>query len=335
MRAYELGAQGTVDTLRMVERPDPSPGPGEACIRFHATSLNYRDHMIINLIDSDRKPEDRIPLSDGAGEVVAVGDGVRGVEPGDRVMVSLFAAWLDGPLHPGHFGSDLGGGCDGTLAELGVFPASALVRIPEGLTYEDAACLPCAALTAWNLLVDFARIKPGQTALFLGTGGVSVFGIQFAKMLGARAVVTSSSDAKLKRARALGADFTVNYATNRNWGTTVNKLTGGADVICETGGPATLEQSVKAAAFNARIGLVGMLGGVGERTDPLDLLWKNITLKGILVGNRRQLGEMTQAVAANGLRPVIDKVFAFEEAVEAYRHLAAGAHFGKVVISIG
>ncbi len=334
MKAWEIGErQGSVDSLRLVERPEPEPAPGEALVRIRASALNYRDHMIINLIDSAPKTAGRIPLSDGAGEVVAVGEGVDSVRPGDRVMVSFFTGWLDGPLQPSHFGTDLGGGCDGTLAELALFPAASLVAVPDSLSDEEAACLPCAALTAWVSLVEFGRMKAGDTVLLLGTGGVSIFGLQFARMMGADAVVTSSSDEKLARARALGAARGINYVRDPAWGRTVAEETGGADLIIETGGAATLAQSIEAAAFNARIALIGMLGGVGIESDPLALIWKNLHLKGILVGSRRSLEEMTKAVAQNGLRPVIDRRFPFAEAPAAYRHLAAGAHVGKVVIS--
>ena len=334
MRAWELGTQqGSVDSLQLVERPEPEPAAGEALVRIRASALNYRDHMILNLIDSAPKPAQRIPLSDGAGEVVAVGAGVDSVKPGDRVMVSLFTGWLDGPLRPEHFGTDLGGGCDGTLAELGAFPASSLVIIPDSLGDEEAACLPCAALTAWVSLVEFGQMKAGDTVLLLGTGGVSVFGLQLARMMGADAVITSSSDQKLARACALGATHGINYALDPAWGQTAAELTGGADIIIETGGAATLAQSIEAAAFNARIALIGMLGGVGIQNDPLALIWKNIHLKGILVGSRRALEEMTKAVTRNGLKPVIDRRFPFAEAPAAYRHLASGTHFGKIVIS--
>ena len=335
MRAWALGPQGSVDSLRLVERPDPAPAAGEVLVRMRASALNYRDHMILNLIDSTPKPEHRIPLSDGAGEVVAVGAGVDTVKPGDRVMASFFTSWLDGPLQPVHFGTDLGGGCDGTLVELAAFPASSLVTIPDSLSDEEAACLPCAALTAWVSLVEFGQIKAGDTVLLLGTGGVSIFGLQIARMMGAEAVITSSSDEKLARASALGAAHGINYARDPAWGRAVAEKTGGADLIIETGGAATLAQSIEAAAFNARIALIGMLGGVGIQNDPLALIWKNIHLKGILVGSRRALEEMTKAVAQNGLRPVIDRRFSFDEAPDAYRHLAAGAHFGKIVITHG
>ena len=334
MKAWELGTQqGSVGSLRMVERPDPEPAAGEALVRIRASALNYRDHMILNLIDSAPKPAHRIPLSDGAGEVVAVGAGVDSVKPGDRVMVSFFTGWLDGPLQPSHFGTDLGGGCDGTLAELAAFPASSLVAIPESLSDEEAACLPCAALTAWVSLVEFGQMKAGDTVLLLGTGGVSIFGLQFARMMGADAVITSSSDEKLARARALGAAHGINYTRAPAWGKTVAELTGGVDLIIETGGAATLAQSIEAAAFHARIALIGMLGGVGIENDPLALIWKNVHLKGVLVGSRRSLQEMTKAIDRNGLKPVIDRRFPFAGAPAAYRHLASGAHFGKVVIS--
>ena len=289
--------------------------------------------MILNLIDSAPKPEHRIPLSDGAGEVVAVGAGVDRVKPGDRVMVSFFTSWLDGPLQPEHFGTDLGGGCDGTLAELAAFPASSLVAIPDSLSDEEAACLPCAGLTAWVSLVEFGQMKAGDTVLLLGTGGVSIFGLQLARMMGADAVITSSSDDKLDRAGALGATHVINYRDDPSWGTTVAALTGGANLIIETGGAATLAQSIEAAAFHARIALIGMLGGVGIENDPLALIWKNVHLKGVLVGSRRSLEEMTKAVGRNGLKPVIDRRFPFAEAPAAYRYLASGAHFGKVVIT--
>ena len=262
MKAWELGdRQGSVDSLRLVERPDPVPAAGEALVRIRASALNYRDHMILNLIDSAPKPAHRIPLSDGAGEVVAGGAGVDAVRPGERVMVSLFTGWLDGPLQPHYFGTDLGGGCDGTLAELAAFPASSLVAIPDSLSDEEAACLPCAALTAWVSLVEFGQMKAGDTVLLLGTGGVSIFGLQLARMMGADAVITSSSDEKLARARALGASHGINYRRDPAWGGSVAELTGGADLIIETGGAATLAQSIEAAAFNARIALIGMLGG--------------------------------------------------------------------------
>ncbi len=331
MKTWELGEQGSVDTLRLHERPDPSPGSGEAVVRFHASSLNYRDHMIINLIASERKPAERIPVSDGAGEVIAVGDGVDAVKPGDRVMVSFFTDWLDGPLEERYFGSDLGGGRDGVLTELGAFPASSLVPIPEGMGYEEAATLPVAALTAWAVIVELGKVKAGDTVLMLGTGGVSIFGVQLAKMMGARAVITSSSDEKLERAKALGADHGINYATTPAWGEAVHTLTGGADIIIETGGASTLGQSMEAASQNARIGLIGMLGGVDQTIDPLGLLFKTLHLAGVFVASRRSFVEMNKAIGANGIEPVIDSVFPFDEAQAAYRRLGRGA-FGKVVI---
>ena len=337
MKVYELGAQDGIDSLRLATRTEPAPGPGEAVVEFHANSLNYRDYMIVARIHSGKKPEERIPLSDGAGEVIAVGEGVKRVKPGDRVVVSFFTGWIDGQFGEHYFGTDLGGGCDGTLAEQGVFPAEALAPIPDCLSYEEAACLPCAALTAWNALVEFARLKPGDTVLLLGTGGVSVFGLQFARLSGARAIVTSSSDAKLARAKELGADALVNYKTTPAWGEAVRELTGGrgADVVLETGGSATLEQSIDGAASNARIGLIGVLGGVDQTCNPIGILWKNIHLKGIYVGNRRMLEDMMRTMASGSLKPVIDKAFAFDEAKAAYHHLASGTHFGKVVIARG
>ena len=301
-------------------------------MRYRANSLNYRDLVIVNGEYGLAKAPERIPVSDGAGEVIAVGEGVTEIASGDRVMVSFFTGWLDGEFRRHYFGTDLGGGCDGTLTELGVVPASSLVVLPDELSYAQAACLPCAALTALVLMVEFGRMKAGDTVLVLGTRGVSIFGLQFAVMMGARAVITSSSDEKIARAKDLGAEIGVNYANDPAWGESVRALTGGADIVVETGGAATLEQSCAAAAYNARIGLIGVLGGVGQKIDPLMLLWKSIHLKGVEVGSRRSLMDMTKAIALNGLEPVIDRSFAFAEAPDAYRYLASGAHFGKIVI---
>ena len=239
MKAYEVGGQKGTQSLRTVDRPEPKAAPGQAVVRFKAHSVNYRDVMVLNGWYGPPKPETLIPVSDGAGEVVAVGDGVSRVKPGDRVAVSFFSRWIDGPWGGQYFGCDLGGGIDGTLAEMGAFPADALVKLPNSWSFEDGACLPCAGVTAWNAIVEAGMAKAGDTILLIGTGGVSIFGVQIAKAIGAKSVIISSSDEKLARAKQLGADAGVNYKTNADWPKAVLEATSGkgANIIVETAGP--------------------------------------------------------------------------------------------------
>ena len=290
--------------------------------------------MILNLIDSAPKPAHRIPLSDGAGEVVAVGAGVDSVKPGDRVMVSFFTGWLDGPLQPSHFGTDLGGGCDGTLAELAAFPASSLVAIPDSLSDEEAACLPCAALTAWVSLVEFGQMKAGDTVLLLGTGGVSIFGLQFARMMGADAVITSSSDEKLARARALGAAHGINYTRASGVGENRRRV----DRRRRSHHRDRRRRHPRAKHRGRRLPRAHRAdrhaGRGRHRERPVGADLEERPPQGRPGGQPAfALEEMTKAIDRNGLKPVIDRRFPFAEAPAAYRHLASGAHFGKVVIS--
>lgn len=335
MKVYEVGTQKGIDSLRTAERDESTASAGQAVVKFHANSLNYRDYMILNEYMGP-KPETLIPVSDGAGEVVAVGDGVSNVSVGDRVCVSFFSAWMDGPFGPQYFGSDLGGGTDGTLAEMGAFPADALVKLPDAWSYAEGACLPCAGVTAWNAIVEAGRVQKGDTVLLLGTGGVSIFGVQIATAMGASSVITSSSNDKLAKAKALGATHGVNYKTSDTWAKAVLEVTGGkgADIVVETGGPGSLEGSFEAAAFNGRIGLIGGLAGQAEGPlNTMPLVGKNLNLRGITVGSTKMLQDLADTMAAKGMKPVIDKEFGFDDAADAFRHMESQAHLGKIVIT--
>jgi NADPH:quinone reductase-like Zn-dependent oxidoreductase len=327
--------QKDFDTLRLVTRPPPNVGPGQALVAVRASAINARDLGIATGRFMTRKRETLVPLSDGAGDVLAVGEGVSGVQPGDRVIATHFPEWLDGPWDPAYYGADIGNSLDGWLAEKVLMPAAALVRIPGELSHEEACTLPVAGVTAWHALYDVARLRPGQTVLTLGTGGVSTFGLQLARAGGARVVVTSSSDAKLARMRELGAAFTVNYATNPEWGQEVLRLTGGVDVVLENVGRATLDQSLNACAPNAWVVLIGT-GPLPAQLPKLPGFYqKNITMRAISNGSRRMYVELAAALAANGVRPVIDRTFPFAKAPEAFRFMASSSHIGKVVIRHG
>jgi NADPH:quinone reductase-like Zn-dependent oxidoreductase len=336
MKVYEVGDQKGIGSLRSADRDEPTAAAGQALVKFHAHSLNYRDYMVLNGWYGPPNPETLIPVSDGAGEVVAVGDGVSNVSVGDRVCISFFSAWVDGPISPQYFGSDLGGSIDGTLAEMGVFPADALVKLPDSFSYADGACLPCAGVTAWNCIVEAGRVKEGETVLLMGTGGVSTFGIQIAAAKGAKSIVTSSSDEKLAKAKALGAEHGINYKKADSWSKAVQEVTGGkgVDIIIEVGGPASLKHSFEAAGFNGRIHLIGTLSG--EADEPLDtmpLLGKNLNLRGVAVGSKKMLQDVADTLSAAGSTPVIDKEFPFANAADAFRHMESRSHFGNIVIT--
>jgi NADPH:quinone reductase-like Zn-dependent oxidoreductase len=336
MKVWEVGEQKAVASLRMVERPDPRPGPGQALVAVRASALNRRDISIAEGRYLGARPPTRIPLSDGAGDVLALGEGVTNVKVGDRVTATHFSTWLEGDFDPAYFGADIGSTLDGWLGEKVLLPAAALLPIPAALSYAQAASLSVAAVTAWSVVQAFARVKAGDTVLALGTGGVSIFALQIAKMNGARAAITSSSDAKLARCRALGADITVNYKTTPEWEKAVLAATGnrGVDIVVETGGLATLSQSFAACAPNGRIGLVGGLGGRAEAApNTMPLLTKNLTLKGITSGSRRMFADLLKALEATGTAPVIDTTFPFAEAPRAYQHMLDSEFVGKIVIT--
>ncbi len=332
MKAYEIQGDGGIDELRLTERQGPAPGPGQVLVRLAASSINYRDLNIVRYPGRMGIRFPRIPNSDGAGEIVAVGDGVSGHAPGDRVAGCFFQDWASGEVRAAAMASALGGPIDGVLAEEAVLEAGGVVPVPDHLSYAEAATLPCAALTAWHALVVKGGLKPGETVLLLGTGGVSMFALQFAAMHGARAIVTSKSDAKLERAKAMGAWATVNYLARPEWAKEVQNLTGGAGVdhVVEVGGAGPLDQSIEAARIGGHIALIGVL--TTGAINPTPLLRKSIRLNGIYVGSRAMFEDMNKAIAANGLRPVIDRTFPFAEAPAAFRHMEEAGHLGKIVI---
>lgn len=338
MRVWTLEDAPGFAALVAGERPDPQPGPGEAVVAVRAVSLNFRDLLVATgRYAGGAKPVGRIPVSDGAGEVVAVGPGVTRVQPGDRVAAAFMPGWLDGPLTPEKQATSLGGaGADGMLAERVALPAAALVPIPTHLSFEEAATLPCAAVTAWYALFEGAALRPGETVLLLGTGGVSVFALQFAKLAGARVIMTSSSAAKLERVQALGADEVIDYRAVPEWQERVLALTGGrgVDLAVEVGGPGTLNRTLQAVRYGGQISLIGVLTGLGDRVDTVAILHKNIRIQGTYVGSVAMFERMNAAIAQARLRPVIDRVFPFEQAREAYAHLDSGSHLGKVVIRV-
>ncbi len=333
MRVYEVREFG-IENLAPAEREEPRPSAREVVVKFHAASLNYRDLMFVKGAYNPKARLPAVPLSDGAGEVVAVGAEVSGWKAGDRVCPVFAQGWLEGPPSAQKNRTALGGGdLDGVLCEYGAFDEQGLVRIPDHLSYEEAATLPCAAVTAWRALVNSGNLKAGDTVLTLGTGGVSVFAVQFAKMHGARVIITSSSDEKLERARGLGADETINYRATPDWDKEVLRLTDklGVDHVVEVGGAGTLSRSLNAVRVGGHVCLIGVLAAGGD-FDPRGILMKNVRVQGIFVGSRLMFEEMNRAIAANRMRPVIDRTFAFDEAREALGHMESGSHFGKIVV---
>jgi NADPH:quinone reductase-like Zn-dependent oxidoreductase len=333
MKAMRLSAPGGLDRLAMTELPDPgAPGTGEIRVRIHASSLNYHDlSVVMGTIPAE---DGRIPMADGAGLVEAVGDGVTDFAPGDHVVSTFFPHWQDGPPEVGDFKTVPGDGVDGYARESVVRPASWFTPVPSGYSFAEAATLTTAGLTAWRALVVDGGLKAGDVVLVLGTGGVSVLALQFARMMGATVVATSSSDAKLERMRALGAAHTVNYRTTPEWGRAVKDWTGGrgTDHVIEVGGPGTLEQSIRASRIGGHIALIGVLTGRSGSVPTALLMAKQVRLQGLIVGSRRQQLEMIRAIEANGVRPVLDRSFGLEALAEAFRHQEAGHHFGKIVL---
>lgn len=321
--------------LRLVERDSPAPGHGEVHLAMRAWSLNFRDiGVAASRYFGGPVARDTVPLSDGAGEVVAVGAGVRSLRVGDRVASTFFQGWQGGPFHAGVAATALGGALDGVLAEEVVLPETGVVRIPDHLSFEEAACLPCAGLTAWSALFEAGRAGSGQTVLLLGTGGVSVFALQFAKAAGIRVIITSSSDEKLARARALGADETINYRSEPDWDQLVLERTDGrgADIVVEVGGAGTLPRSLNAVASGGTVAVIGVVAGEGS-IDPRPLISKAVRMQGVYVGSRAGFEAMNAALGETGLQPVIEAGFGFKDAPEAYRAMPAGVHFGKLVIT--
>jgi NADPH:quinone reductase-like Zn-dependent oxidoreductase len=336
MKAIELQNAFGIDNLNMTERPEPKPGPYQAVVRMRAWSLNYRDLLVVKGQYNPKLRFPLIPLSDGAGEVVVVGEGVTRVKAGDRVAGCFMPGWVAGELTEAKARTSLGGGNDGLLAEYRLFHEDGLVQFPAHLSFEEAATLPCAAVTAWNALISTGGLKAGDTVLTQGTGGVSLFALQFARLAGARVLITSSSDDKLARAQKLGAADSLNYKSTPEWDKKVRELTSdvGVDHVVELGGAGTLGRSLKAVRTGGHIALIGVLSGGGE-VNPLPILMRNVRVQGIYVGSRDMFEAMNRAIALHQLKPVIDRVFPFAEARAALRHLESAAHFGKIVIRGG
>ncbi len=333
MRLHRIARPGGIEGLDVTEAPDPVPGRGQVLLGMRAWSLNYRDLMTVRGSYGPAVRPGLVPLSDGAGEVLAVGEGVTRVRPGDRVCPIFCQSWIGGRFREPHAASALGGAIDGVLAERVVLDAEGVVLLPPHLSFAEAATLPCAAVTAWHSLTAIGEVTAGDTVLVQGSGGVSVFALQFARMMGARVIATSSSDDKLERLRALGAAEGINYRTTPEWQDAVRGLTAGVGVdhVVEVGGAGTLGRSLQAVRMGGSIGVIGVLTGKAE-LDPTPILRRRVGLRGIFVGSREMFEAMLRAMALHGTRPVIDRVFPFDEAREAFRHLEGQGHFGKVVI---
>jgi len=335
MRAYQLSQATGIDALAKVDLPAPKPGPRQVLVRIAACSLNYRDLAIA--LGTYRMPikPNLVPLSDGAGEVVEIGAGVSCVKVGDRVAGCFFQRWIGGPPTADTHASALGGSIDGMLREYAALEEDGVVKLPAHLSFEEGATLPCAAVTAWHALAEHARIVAGESVLVQGTGGVSIFALQFARLMGAQVIVTSSSDQKLARAEQFGAAHGVNYKTHPEWDKKVVELTdGGVDHVVEVGGPGTLARSLRAIRIGGKITLIGVLSGAAE-INPMLIFARRANVQGISVGSLQMFAAMNRAIAVAALKPIIDKVFSFDEAPAAYRHLRSAQHFGKVVIRLG
>ena len=335
MKAYELHPHEGFDALTIVERKTKDLSPHDVRVRVRAVSLNFRDLVVARGAQKLKSPI--VPASDGAGEVVAVGSAVTRVRAGDKVAASFFPTWIDGELSAEHHAAALGAGqSDGMLAEEVVLPEHSWVKTPEHLSFEQAATLPCAGVTAYNALFEAARLRAGDTVLVQGTGGVSIYALQLAKAAGARVVVTSQSAEKRAKARALGADHVIDYKETPAWGEAVHAWTGGrgVDVAVEVGGPGTFDQSVASLRYGGTVSLLGVLTGTKGEVNTYAIFHKAIRVAGVYVGSVGMFEGLNRAVAASTIQPVVDRSFAFDEAKAAYAHLASAKHFGKVVIRV-
>ena len=334
MKVYEIRNRFGLDALQVAERPRPQPGPQEVLLKVRAASLNYRDLLVVKGLYNPKMPLPRVPVSDAVGEVVGVGPGVTRVKAGQRVAGIFMQRWLCGELTEAKARSALGGDIDGLLAEYAVLHEDGVVTVPDHLSDEEAATLPCAAVTAWHGLVAEGHVQAGDSVLAQGTGGVSLFALQFARLSGARVIITSSRDDKLKRALEMGAADGINYKATPEWGQRVRELTAGrgVDHVVEVGGAGTLGQSLRAVRLGGRISLIGVLSGATGQVNPLPVLMKNVRVQGIFVGSREMFEAMNRAITLHRIRPVVDRVFPFAEAPAAFRYLESQAHFGKIVI---
>ena len=332
MKVWQVAREWSIDGMELAEQPVPEPGAGEVAVRMRAASLNYRDLLTVQGKGGvTRLP--LIPFSDGAGEVIAVGDGVTRVNVGDRVCPMFFPSWFDGGPSAANRRLALGGTRPGVLQEVMVSSAEGVTRIPSHLSFVEAAALPCAGLTAWRALFEEAQLRPGETVLVQGTGGVSIFALQFAKLAGATVIVTSSSDEKLERAKALGADHSINYRAVPEWGKAAADWAGGGiDHVVEVGGKDTFRQSIEAARVGGTILVIGVLSGFAQEIAIPSIFSKNLHVTGLSVGSRKMFEGMASAIARSGLSPVIDRTFGFGEVPEALRLMERGGHFGKIAI---
>lgn len=334
MKVAAVKAPGGLDRIAIETRPDPRPGAGQVLVRVRASSLNYHDYAVA--AGKIPTPDGRIPMSDGAGEVVEVGDGVTAWRPGDRVISLFHPRWAAGGPTAEALAGVPGEQVDGFAAELVALPAAALTRAPVGWSFAEAATLPCAALTAWRALMVEARIRPGDVVLTQGTGGVSIFALQFAKMAGARVIATSSSDEKLERLAALGADHLINYRRTPDWARAALEFTGGrgVDAIVDIGGTGTLGQGLQAVRIGGHIAMIGVLGGWSGEIPLVLATLKNVRLQGLTVGSRSEQEAMVAALEASGVRPVIDSCFPLAEIARAFAHQESQTHFGKIGLEI-
>ena len=334
MKAMIVQAPGGLDRLKLVDRPDPGePGPGQIRVALHASSLNFHDYLVC--CGKSPTADGRVPMADGAGVVEAVGADVTAFKAGDRVVSGFFPDWQDGAPKSGDFRRVPGDGIDGFALETAVAPASAFTLAPAGYSAEEAATITTAGLTAWRALVPNGGLKAGDSVLVLGTGGVSIWALQIARAMGARVLATSSSDAKIEKLRALGAEFTVNYRARADWGLAVREWTGGrgVDHVLEVGGPGTLPQSIEAAKIGGHIHLIGVLTGRAGEVPTSKMMAKQIRLEGLIVGSRRQQQDFVRAIEATGIRPVIDRTFPLDALADAFRYEEAGKHFGKICVN--
>ena len=334
MKVFEIRDGFGLDQLTVGERPQPTPGHGEVLLRMKAASLNYRDLLMVNGHYNPRQPLPLIPCSDGVGEVVAAGEGVSRVAVGDRVATLFCQKWRSGVPDKVKLGGTLGGPYDGSLAEFMVLSEHGVVKVPQHLSNAEAATLPCAALTAWSALVTQGEVGAGDTVLVQGTGGVSLFALQFARALGARVIVTSSSDAKLEAARKLGSWQEINYVETPSWGKAVKEMTEGIGVnhIVEVGGAGTLQQSLQAIRVGGQISLIGVLSGTSTDLNILPILMQNVRIQGILVGSREGFEMMNRCITQHEIRPVVDRIFPFNESREAFVYMSGARHMGKICI---
>jgi NADPH:quinone reductase-like Zn-dependent oxidoreductase len=335
MRAYQLPQATGIDALVKVDLPQPKPAHRQVLVKVAACSLNFRDLAIV--LGRYRMPvkPNVVPLSDGAGEVVEVGPGVTRVKVGDRVAGNFFQRWPGGHANADTQASALGGSIDGMLADYVVLEEEGVVKLPAHLSYPEGACLPCAGVTAWNALVEHGRVIAGQTVLVQGTGGVSIFALQFSRLFGAAVIATSSSDAKLAHAKKLGASHGVNYKTTPDWDKAAVELTGGVgvDQVVEVGGAGTIAKSLGALRIGGKISMIGVLSGAAD-LNPMLIMGKRANVQGISVGSTQMFEAMNRAISVAQMKPVIDKVFSFDDTPAAFRHLQSAQHLGKIVIAL-